>query len=246
MSTIAHGLTMLEDPLEHLPCSIIVQYKKGEYIYRQNQPADTICLVIDGKVRVSRLVEADHQVMVDIYQIGDFFGESALLDRCERPDQAIAMEPCRVMAWTTTEIESLVTRRPKLALALLQILVQRTIEFGHRIESFSLDNIERRLARALIRFTERLGVPTDDGAVHLVPLTHYLLAQYIGTSRAIVTHYMNEFRRHGGLRYSRRGIMLNIELFKETSRLNRRERSGRATASRGNSVDGISRLRQGS
>jgi CRP/FNR family cyclic AMP-dependent transcriptional regulator len=225
MATIALSTTSLEDPLAHLPCSSIIEHKKGECIYRQNDPATSIFLVIQGKIRVSRLAEDGHQIMLDIYQTDDFFGESALLNLPGRPDQATAMEHCRLMAWTTAEIENIVTRRPRLAVALLQILVQRTIEFGHRIESFSLDNIERRLARALVRFTERLGVPADDGSVRMAPLTHELLAQYIGTSREIVTHYMNRFRRQGCLRYSRKGIILNLEGFKETSRLNGLEAS---------------------
>jgi len=97
----------------------------------------------------------------------------------------------------------------------LQILVQRTMEFGHRIESFSLDNIARRLARSLIRFSERLGTPEQDGSVRLAPFTHELLSQYVGTSREIVTHYMNQFRRQGYLRYSRKGIVLYHDAFKE-------------------------------
>jgi len=44
-------------------------------------------------------------------------------------------------------------------------LVQRSIDFGHRIESFSVDYIERRLARTLIRFAERLGQNAEDGSV---------------------------------------------------------------------------------
>ena len=30
----------LEDPLAHLPCSSIVEYKKGQMIYTQDQPSD--------------------------------------------------------------------------------------------------------------------------------------------------------------------------------------------------------------
>ena len=99
-------------------------------------------------------------------------------------------------------------KRPRLAVALLQILVQRSLDFGHRIESFSVDNIARRLARTLIRFSERLGETSDDGSVQMMPFTHELLSQYVGTSREIVTHYMNQFRRQGYLRYSRKGILL--------------------------------------
>ena len=111
-------------------------------------------------------------------------------------------------------------RRPRLAIALLQILVQRSMEFGHRIESFSVDNIARRLARTLIRFSERLGQRNDDGSVQMMPFTHELLSQYVGTSREIVTHYMNQFRRQGYLRYSRKGIILYRDAFKEWLRQN--------------------------
>jgi CRP/FNR family cyclic AMP-dependent transcriptional regulator len=204
----------LEDPLAHLPCSSIVEYKKGQTIYNQDQPSLSIYLVIDGKVKVSRLADDGHQVVVDIYQTDEFFGESALLNLPHRAEQATALENTKLMTWTTAEIEDIVMKRPRLAVALLQILVQRTIEFGHRIESFSVDNIARRLARALIRFSERLGTPEADGSIRMAPFTHELLSQYVGTSREIVTHYMNQFRRQGYLRYSRKGIVLYRDAFK--------------------------------
>jgi CRP/FNR family transcriptional regulator len=205
----------LEDPLAHLPCSTIVEYRKGQIIYSQDQPSTTLYLVIDGKVKVSRVADDGHQVVVDIYQADEFFGESAFLNLQHRCEQATALENCKLMTWTTAEIEDIATKRPRLAVALLQILVQRTVDFTHRIESFSLDNIARRLARSLIRFSERLGVEEQDGSVRMAPFTHELLSQYVGTSREIVTHYMNQFRRQGYLRYSRKGIILYRDAFKD-------------------------------
>ena len=96
------------------------------------------------------------------------------------------MENTKLMTWTTEEIEDIAAKRPKLAIALLQLLVQRSMDFGSRIESFSVDNIARRLARALIRFSERLGHEVEDGSVQMIPFTHELLSQYVGTSREIV------------------------------------------------------------
>src|ERR671927_264558 len=164
----------LEDPLAYLPCSTIVEYKKGQMIYNQDQPSTSIYLVIDGKVKVSRLADDGHQVVVDIYQTDEFFGESAFLNLPHRSEQATALENTKLMTWTANEIEDIVMKRPRLAVALLQILVQRTIDFTHRIESFSVDNIARRLARSLIRFSERLGMPEDDGPHRMVPFTHEL------------------------------------------------------------------------
>jgi CRP/FNR family transcriptional regulator, cyclic AMP receptor protein len=210
----------LEDPLAHLPCSTIVEYKKGQMIYNQDQPSTSIYLVIDGKVKVCRLADDGHQVVVDIYQADEFFGESALLSLAHRAEQATALENTKLMTWTTAEIEDIINKRPRLAIALLQILVQRSIDFGHRIESFSVDNIARRLARSLIRFSDRLGTADEDGSVRMVPFTHELLSQYVGTSREIVTHYMNQFRRQGYLKYSRKGIVLYRDAFKDWLRQN--------------------------
>ena len=44
----------LEDPLAHLPCSSIVEYRKGQMIYNQDQPSTNIYLIIEGRIKVSR------------------------------------------------------------------------------------------------------------------------------------------------------------------------------------------------
>ena len=199
----------LEDPLAFLSCSIIAEYKKGQLIYDQEQPSTSIYLVIEGKVKVSRMGDDGRQVVVDIYQPDEFFGESALLNLPHRSEQAAALDRTRLMAWSAAEIEDMVEKRPRLAVALMQILATRSIDFTQRIESLSVDNIARRLARSLIRFADREGTHGDNGSARMAPLTHELLAQYVGTSREIVTHYMNQFRKAGYLDYSRRGIVLD-------------------------------------
>jgi CRP/FNR family cyclic AMP-dependent transcriptional regulator len=210
----------LEDPLAHLPCSTIVEYRKGQTIYNQDQPSTSLYLVIEGKVKVVRLADDGHQVVVDIYQPDEFFGESAFLSLSHRSEQATVLEDAKLMAWATPEIEEILMKRPRLALALLQIQVQRTLDLTYRIESFSADNIARRLARSLIRFSERLGKVEADGSVHMSAFTHELLSQYVGTSREIVTHYMNQFRRMGYLQYSRRGIVMYRDAFQQWLRQN--------------------------
>jgi CRP/FNR family transcriptional regulator, cyclic AMP receptor protein len=206
---------LLEDPLAYLPCSTIVEYSRGQLIYGRSQTSNNIYLVIDGKVKVCRSADDGRQVVVDIYQPDEFFGECGFLGEKHRVEEAVALDATKVMIWSTAEIEELVVRRPRLGIALVQLLVRRSMDFGARIESFSIDNIGRRLVRSLIRFSERLGKETGDGSVEMMAFTHELLSQYVGTSREIVTHYMNQLRRQGYLRYSRKGITLNREALRE-------------------------------
>ena len=58
-----------------------------------------------------------------------------------------------------------------------------------------------------------MGDPEEDGSVRMFPLTHALLSEDIGTTREIVSKYMNQFRKQGYLQYSRKGIVLHRDAF---------------------------------
>ncbi len=200
--------TRIEDVLEHLPVSRTTEYGKGAVIYSPGTFSNNICLLVAGKVRLSQVTGEGSEVLLDIIRPDEIFGESAFLGSRSRSERATAVEPSKVMAWTVPEIEILVTKRPRLAVALLQVLAQRNAQASLRIESFAIDSIQQRLARSLLRFSERLGTLEEDGTERLMPLTHSLLSQYVGTSREIVTHHMTQFRKHGYVNYSREGILI--------------------------------------
>jgi CRP/FNR family transcriptional regulator, cyclic AMP receptor protein len=205
----------LEDPLAYLPCSRILEYTKGQSIYSQQHPVSGLNLIIEGKVKVSRMSEDGRQIVVDIYHKDEFFGESVFLAGRPAEEQAIAMEHTKLMNWSLGAVADIMAREPKLGIALLQLLVLRSLDFGERLESFFVDNIARRLARNLIRFSDRLGEEHEGGAIRMMPFTHELLSQVVGTSREIVTHYMNQFRRKGYLQYSRRGMFVYRDALRE-------------------------------
>jgi DNA-binding CsgD family transcriptional regulator len=60
----------------------------------------------------------------------------------------------------------------------------------------------------LIRLADKLSDSSEDGAVRVSGLKHQLLSDYVVTTRATVTHWMNCFRRQGLLRYSGDSLFL--------------------------------------
>jgi CRP-like cAMP-binding protein len=195
-----------EDVLAHLPIAATTVYRKGQVVYGPDSPSKSIHLLVTGRMEISHRTEKGRDVLLEIVIPEELFGESAFLASPGASEQASAVVDATVMAWAVSDIENLITRRPRLAVALLQILSQRNAELIRRIESFSIDTIEKRLARSLIRLSERLGSPERDGCVRMMPLTHTLLSRYVGASREIVTLHMNGFRRRGLVNYSRAGI----------------------------------------
>jgi CRP/FNR family transcriptional regulator len=204
----------LEDVLAHLPISKTREYANRQVIYGLDSYPTSIYLVVKGTVAISHIANDGSEVLLDIVRPDDLFGESAFLQAPHRPERAEAIETAEVMSWSVSEMEDLVTKRPRLAVALLQILVQRNVEYTQRIESFAIDSIQRRLARSLLRLSDRLGTPEESGYVRMMPLSHGMLSRYIGTSREIVTHHMCQFRKQGYVDYSRRGISLHRDTLK--------------------------------
>jgi CRP/FNR family cyclic AMP-dependent transcriptional regulator len=203
-----------EDILEHLPASKLIAYEKGQTIYGVDTSPQSIYLVNKGTVGISHAAHNGTVVLLDIVRSDEVFGESAFLDLARRTEGAEAIERALVMSWTVSEMEDLVTKRPRLAVALLQVLAQRNAEYMRRIESFAIDSVARRLARTLLRLSQRLGTQQETGSVSMIPFTHQMLSRYIGTSREIVTHHMSDFRKHGYVTYSRTGISLHCDSLK--------------------------------
>ena len=57
----------------------------------------------------------------------------------------------------TEEIEDQIERQPKLGMALIQMLVERCLDFEERLQSMALDKTPQRVALSMLSFAERLG-----------------------------------------------------------------------------------------
>jgi CRP-like cAMP-binding protein len=204
-----------EDALAYLPRRGVVEYRRHQIIYDEQHPVGGLSLIVEGRVKITTTIEDGTQTVIAILRAGDFFGEMALLgSHTTHSEQATALERSVLMSWPAAEVEAQIERQPKLGVALMQILVRRCLDLQERLQSLALDKTPERVAKGLIQFA-RLGTRLPDGAVSIPPLTHQVFSEYIGTSREIVTFQMNQFRRQGLLRYSRKAIQIYPEALAE-------------------------------
>jgi CRP/FNR family cyclic AMP-dependent transcriptional regulator len=204
----------LEDALAYLPRKGEVGYRRGQVIYDEQNPSNGLSLVVEGRVKVTTATEDGSQIVAGLFCADEFFGAFLLLGQHTSREQAVALEITTLMSWPRTEIEAQIERQPNLGVALMQMLAMRCLDLEERLQSLALDTTLERLAVSLLRFA-RLGTRERDGAVSIPPLTHQLLSGYLGTSREIVTGYMNQLRRQGFVRYSRKAIEIYPEALTE-------------------------------
>jgi CRP/FNR family transcriptional regulator, cyclic AMP receptor protein len=92
----------------------------------------------------------------------------------------------------------------------VRLMTRRERDLAERLENLSLDCVPLRLAKALIRFSQRLGTLGDDGRVIMRGFTQEFLAQYIGSSREVVNVSLASLRGQQIVEYSRSETRIRI------------------------------------
>ncbi len=195
-----------EDPLTYLPRKPLKDFAKGQTVYGPGRPADRLYLVILGRVKISGASQDGGQTIARIVCSEGLFGESSIIGNTTASETVVAIDNVTVMCWTRAEIEQQIEREPRLGIALTQYMVRQCLELKDRIESMAIYKTPERVMLALVQLAGTLGTPTPDGAIRVASLTHHTLAEFVGTSREIVTFQMNRLRRLGLIRYSRQHI----------------------------------------
>jgi len=205
MTNRAPGFALAtDDPLTYLPRKPVQEFARRRVIYDAQQPSDHLYVVILGRVKITNAAEDGGQTIARIVCSEGLFGEASLIGDDRRAESAVALDNVSLMAWNAAEIERQIEREPRLGLALSQYLVRHCIELQDRIESMAVYKTPERVMLSLIQLAQTLGTPMADGAVRIGALTHHTIAEFVGTSREIVTFQLNRLRRLGMLRYSRK------------------------------------------
>jgi CRP/FNR family transcriptional regulator, cyclic AMP receptor protein len=202
----------------YLPRKRVEQFPKRSIIYTPHRPSDSLYAVIQGRVKITTAAEGGRETVCRILHADGLFGESILVGTAPHTETAEAIDAVSAMSWTRDEIEQQIEREPRLGISLTQHFTRTCIELRDRIESIALSKASERVMLALIQLARSLGTPMPDGTVRITALTHVTLAQYIGTSREIVTFEMNRLRRLGMVQYSRQHIDIYTAAIEETLR----------------------------
>ena len=194
----------MTDPLMYLPRKPIKEIEKGRVIYSPENSSDRLYLIVRGRVTVTTTAEG-YETISRILCTEDLFGEAVLVGG-HAAETAAVLDIAMLMSWTRDEIEAQIEREPRLGVALARYFVRQCLALQDRIEAAALHKVPERVLFAFAQLAELLGTPQPDGAIRVDSLTHQMIADYVGTSREIVTLQMNRFRRLGLIRYNRRYI----------------------------------------
>jgi CRP-like cAMP-binding protein len=91
------------------------------------------------------------------------------------------------MGWDRAEIEKRIEAEPRLGTALSQHLVGQCLELPDRVEATALHRTPERVTLGLLQLAIEVGNATEDVSTRVAHLKHDTIAEFVGTSREIVS-----------------------------------------------------------
>jgi CRP-like cAMP-binding protein len=161
--------------------------------------------VEEGLVKVWRMGHAGYQHVLGLRGPGDILGYRAVISG---GPYAVTAEPLeRTLAATIPRevFVGLVIDNPRLAVRLLEVMAQRTLETEDRLLARVLDRVIQRTARVLLALGREHGAPAP-GHTPPLPRKREDLARLIGTTPETLSRTLHSLEARGILDLSNRGI----------------------------------------
>jgi CRP/FNR family transcriptional regulator, cyclic AMP receptor protein len=179
----------------------LLKFQRGEVIFRQGDPADSIYFIVAGRIRLSVTDLGGKQATLGLLGPNELFGQQCLMfGRKTRVIAAQAVAASELLMVPVHTISQLLERDSRLAKFVLRDTLARMVRYEDALAHQIINNTERRLARVLLQLAKYDGTP---GRPRLIEgISQEVLAEIVGASRPRISGFMNKFRRLGHIEYS--------------------------------------------
>lgn len=172
-------------------------YKAGEPVFLKGDPGASMMAVLSGRIRICSYSSDGREVVLNVINPGEVFGEIALIDGGERTADAFAIDQTELLILMRRDFLPYLERNPKICIRLLEVMCQRLRATSEQLEDFNFLDLRCRLAKRLMSLVEQHGEPNGKG-IHIgVRLPQHLLASMIGTSREAVNKQLRSWENEG-------------------------------------------------
>jgi CRP/FNR family cyclic AMP-dependent transcriptional regulator len=197
------------------PSFTIRDVPKGGEIFDQDEPAQEIFLIIEGRVRIYRKAEDGREITLSFLQEGSFFGEISIFTGEPRSAAAAAAESTRLLVLTRADFVRTVLLFPHIGAKIIEALSRRLLEADRTIASLLWSNAYQKILLTLKRLAQTEGVARGDAVVIRRRVTHQEIADMAGTSRETASRILVQLKNVGAVVPSGRHVIIRESSFPE-------------------------------
>ncbi|RWO56874.1 Crp/Fnr family transcriptional regulator [Mesorhizobium sp.] len=182
------------------------RFPKDSEVFGQEEEATSFFLLLSGHIRVVRTSPEGHQVIARYITEGELFGIAIAMGRTTYPASAVAAVDCVVLAWPNSAWAELQSRFPTFGASAYRTIGSRLQETQAQVMEMSTQQVEQRIAHALLRIVSQSGRKTPEGIEIDFPITRQDIAEMTGTTLHTVSRLLSAWEDQGIVRSGRQKV----------------------------------------
>lgn len=172
-------------------------FRKGEIVFHEGDPGDTLHLVRSGRFAVKVSTQYADEAILAVLRAGDIFGELALLSPgAPRSATVVALEAGETMSVHQLDFGRLRREQPGVGDVLISVLSAQVRRLSRHLLEALYTPADTRVRRRVLELVD-IYTGDDPSLPVTIPLTQDDLADLAGTSRATVNRVLREDEARG-------------------------------------------------
>jgi len=165
----------------------VKRYPAQAVIINEGEAADSLYIILSGRVKVYAANEAGKEVVLNTHGAGEYVGEVAL-DGGARSASVMTLETTTCSVVTGDSLRGFLAVHPDFALHLIHNLIWRLRQSTENVKGLALHDVYGRITQLL----RRLATPEGGVLVVHERLTQQDIADRVGASREMVSRIFKE------------------------------------------------------
>ncbi len=187
-----------EEDLKTLEDSLKIQkFKKREIIFNEGDKSEWLYILINGKLKISKIAKDGREIVLEIIDEKDFFGALAVIKGIPYPANAIALEDCEVGKIPSRIFLSAVKKYPYIESEILYHVTMRLKTGIESLKNIAMEDVSTRIAYQLLNLANRYGKNTPEGILIDLRITKQQLAEMTGTTVETAIRVISKLKKLG-------------------------------------------------
>ena len=184
-------------------------FEKKLTIYHEGKRPRFLYYLNKGKVKCVKMHEDGKEYITDLYNEGEFFGYTALIEDSMYDDTAVVLEEAEVLQIPKEEFLQMIYSDITIAAKFIHIITHNVKEKEERLLNLAYSSLRKRVAKALIDIVDKFKVTDNHKAIEI---SREEIAQYIGTATESLNRTISDFKAEGLIDISKGKIVpINME-----------------------------------
>jgi len=172
--------------------SNINSYKKKQLIYREGQHPHYLYYIITGKVKTYKTHEDGKDLVMDLYNTGDFIGYTTLLEGGTYKENAETIEETELALIPKKEFEDLLNSNPAIAKKLISLLSKNVLIKEEQLLGIAYNTLRKKVAEALMSMYKKYH--TNNKEPYQIDISREELAAIAGTATESLIRTLSDFK----------------------------------------------------